>query len=97
MGAIGTTPREITERPHARRTAHAGVCLSTAIRERPHAPSGVAVFMSAHSKTPYITPRGKVLVWGCRGQQLGFACELLKSESKNHGSPALYLERFKGY
>ena len=24
--------------------------------ERPHAPSGVAVFMSAHSKTPCITP-----------------------------------------
>ena len=24
--------------------------------ERPHAPSGVAAFMSAHSKTPYITP-----------------------------------------
>ena len=23
---------------------------------RPHAPSGVAAFMSAHSKTPYITP-----------------------------------------
>ena len=28
------------------------------ITERPHAPSGVAAFMSAHSKTPYIT-----LVW----------------------------------
>ena len=26
------------------------------ITERPHAPSGVAAFMSAHSKTPYITP-----------------------------------------
>ena len=24
--------------------------------ERPHAPSGVAAFMPAHSKTPYITP-----------------------------------------
>ena len=44
--------------------AHAGgaagnttVCaLARDITERPHAPSGVAVFMSAHSKTPYITP-----------------------------------------
>ena len=26
------------------------------ITERPHAPSWVAAFMSAHSKTPYITP-----------------------------------------
>ena len=26
------------------------------ITERPDAPSGVAAFMSAHSKTPYITP-----------------------------------------
>ena len=26
------------------------------ITERPHAPSGVAAFVSAHSKTPYITP-----------------------------------------
>ena len=24
--------------------------------ERPHAPSGVAAFMTAHSKTPYNTP-----------------------------------------
>ena len=31
--------------------------LYTAITVRPHAPSGVAAFMSAHSKTPYITPR----------------------------------------
>ena len=30
--------------------------LSRDITERPHAPSGVAVFVSAHSKTPYITP-----------------------------------------
>ena len=26
------------------------------VTERPNAPSGVAAFMSAHSKTPYITP-----------------------------------------
>ena len=26
------------------------------IAERPRGPSGVAAFMSAHSKTPYITP-----------------------------------------
>ena len=26
------------------------------ITERPHIPSGVAAFMSAHSKTPYTTP-----------------------------------------
>ena len=41
-------------------------------------PTGVAVFMSAHSKTPYITPSmdfysGKGVVRGRRGQQLGFA------------------------
>ena len=44
----------------------------------PHAPSGVAAFMSAHSKTPYITPNmdfssGKGVVPGRRGQQLEFA------------------------
>ena len=48
------------------------------ITERPHAPSGVAAFMSAHSKTPYITPSmdfssGKGVVRGRRGQQLEFA------------------------
>ena len=47
------------------------------ITERPHAPSGVAAFMSAHSKTPYITPSmefssGKGVVRGRRGQQLTF-------------------------
>ena len=36
MGAIDTTSRDITQRPHA--------------------PIGVAAFMSAHSKTPYLTP-----------------------------------------
>ena len=52
------------------------LCLRDApkdITERPHAPSGVAVFMSAHSKTPYITPSmklssGKGVVRGRRGQ-----------------------------
>ena len=49
--------------------------------ERPHAPSGVAAFMSAHSKTPYITPSmdfssGKGVAWGRRGQQLEFALAL---------------------
>ena len=48
------------------------------ITERPHAPSGVAAIMSAHSKTPYITPSmdisfGKGVIRGHRGQQLGFA------------------------
>ena len=48
------------------------------ITERSHAPSGVAAFMSAHSKTPYITPSmdfpsGNGVVRGRRGQQLGFA------------------------
>ena len=46
------------------------------ITERPHAPSGVAAFMSVHSTTPYITPSmvfpsGKGVAWGRRGQQLG--------------------------
>ena len=44
----------------------------------PPRPSGVAAFMSAHSKTPYITPSmdfssGKGVVRGRGGQQLGFA------------------------
>ena len=48
------------------------------ITERPRAPSGVAVFMPAHSKTPYITPSmdfysGKGVVRGRRVQQVGFA------------------------
>ena len=41
--------------------------------ERPRAPSGVAAFMSAQSKTPYITPdfpSVNGVVRGCRGQQL---------------------------
>ena len=47
------------------------------IAERPHAPSGVAAFMSAHSKTPHISPSmvsssGNGVVRGLRGQQLGF-------------------------
>ena len=50
------------------------------ITERPRAPSGVAAFMAAHSKTPYITPSmdfssGKRALRGRRGrrgQQLGF-------------------------
>ena len=45
---------------------------SREITERPHAPSGVAAFMAAHSKTPYITPAmdffsGKGVTWGRRG------------------------------
>ena len=52
--------------------------VSRDITERPDAPSGVAAFMSAHSKTPCITPimifsSGKGVVWGRRGQQLEFA------------------------
>ena len=44
---------------------------------RPHAPSGVAAFMSAHSKTPHVTPSmgfpsGKGVEWGRRAKQLGF-------------------------
>ena len=48
------------------------------ITERHSAPSGVAAFIPAHSKTPYITPgvdfsSRKGVVRGRRGQQLGFA------------------------
>ena len=51
------------------------------ITERPRAPSGVAVFMSTHSKTPYITPSmdfysRKGVVRGRRVQQLGFALRI---------------------
>ena len=47
------------------------------ITERPRGPSGVAAFMSANSKTPYITPgmefsSGKGVVRGRRVQQLEF-------------------------
>ena len=50
----------------------------------PHAPSGVAAFMSAHSKTPYSTPRmdfysGKGEAWGCREQQLKIALPATKA------------------
>ena len=51
--------------------------LSRAITERPHAPGGVAAFMSAHSKTQYVTPSmdissGKGVVRGRRAPQLEF-------------------------
>ena len=50
---------------------------SRGITEHPHTPGEVAAFMSAHSKTPYITPSmdissGKRVVRGRRGLQLGF-------------------------
>ena len=38
------------------RVMDSAVAITTAIPERPHAPSEVAAFMSAHSKTPYINP-----------------------------------------
>ena len=57
-------------------TAWWAVRGSKGITERPHTRSGVAAFMSADSKTPYITPSmdfysGKGVVRGRRGQQLG--------------------------
>ena len=70
-----------TERPRA----HSAECNADRQRlpakgdYRAHPrPSGVAAFMSAHSKPPCITPgtdssSGKGVVWGHRGQQLGFA------------------------
>ena len=47
------------------------------LQSAPRANSGVAAFMSAHSKTPWITPSmdcssGKGVVRGRRGQQMGF-------------------------
>ena len=49
------------------------VWLSREITERPHAPSRVAAFTSAHSNTPYITPSmgcssGNGGVWRRRGE-----------------------------
>ena len=46
--------------------------------ERPRAPGKVAAFMSAHSKTPYVTTRIEIssregVVRGRRVQQLAFA------------------------
>ena len=48
------------------------------IAKRPRGPSGVAVFMPSHSKTPYITPSMDFysrngVVWGRRGPQLEFS------------------------
>ena len=58
------------------RRVHLPTALPRDITERPHAPSGVAVFMSAHRKTPYITPgmdfySGKGVVRGRRGEAAG--------------------------
>ena len=53
--------------------------LAGDIIERPYAPTGVAVCMPAHSKTPCITPGmgfpslENGVVRGRRGQQLGIA------------------------
>ena len=51
------------------------------ITERPHAPSGVAAFMSAHSKNPYVTasmdfPSGKGVVRGAQGAAAGICLGL---------------------
>ena len=43
-------------RLHAAEACTVGPWATSEITEHPHAPSGVAVFMSAHSKTPYNTP-----------------------------------------
>ena len=60
-------------------------CLTSSIvpsqgtlQSGPAAPVGVAAFMSAHSKTPYITPSMDFysrngVVWGRRGAQLEFS------------------------
>ena len=50
------------------------------IAERPRGPSGVAAFMTSHSKTPYITPSMDFssrngVVWGRRGPQLVFSLQ----------------------
>ena len=52
--------------------------LAKKIEEHPRAPSGVAAFLSAHSKTPHSTPSMEVLsgqgvIWGRMRQQLEFA------------------------
>ena len=64
-------------RPQRRQTT----CRRSAPRDiaaPPRGPSGVAAFMSAHNKTPYITPSmefpsGNGVVWGRRGPQLEFS------------------------
>jgi len=66
----GTTPR-----PHE---FHTHVHTPAQRAERPRDPGGVAAFMSAHSKTPYITPSmdissGEGVVRGRRVQQFTFA------------------------
>ena len=63
------------------------------ITERPRAPSGVAAFMSVHSKTPYITPgmifsSEKGVARGRGGQQLGFALAAKKASNPESKSMA---------
>ena len=98
----GTDSRSSKHRPRSRNcpmscgisscpftaTRSRGRLFPPAITERPHAPSGVAAFMSAHSKTPYITPSmdfssGKGVVRGRRGQQLEFAVVIRPSRAVN--------------
>ena len=67
--------------------------VSRAITERPRAPSGLAAFMSAHSKTPYITPgmdfySGKGVVRGQQGAAAGNCLEYAlpaSAETPNQG------------
>ena len=70
---------------HQRQGKHANG-YSEEITERPRDPSGVAAFMSANGKTPYITPSMDFpsrngVVWGRRGPQLEFSLVLAKEQN----------------
>ena len=78
--------------PRARGGGGGARLVSAAQRaERPRDPGGVAAFMSAHSKTPYITPSmefssGEGVVRGRRVQQLTFT--LICVRGRQRCSPA---------
>ena len=55
--------------------------------ERPHAPSGFTACMSAHSKTPYITPSKDF--FSDEGQQLEFALVEERAAQGTHKGPLI--------
>ena len=75
--------------------------LSRDITERPHAPSGVAAFMTANSKPPYITPSmefssGKGVVRGRRGAAAGILLAFLVLWAKKSNSGTTFVAYPRG-
>ena len=79
---MGRRPAPERQPPHGRRVRASSVLVTSPAQraERPRDPGGVAAFMSAHSKTPYVThsmdiSSGKGVVRGRRVQKLTFALQ----------------------